>query len=289
MSPLRKRMLEDMQLHGLSSSTQELYIRHIRQLAKFFGKSPELLTEEELRRYFVHRSQTIKRATSTIDLCAIKFLFQTTLGRPWRTLELVRPKHSRTLPSVLSREEVQQVLGALRSPLYRAVLGTIYSCGLRLNEATQLQPAHIDSQRMQLRIRGKGNKERYIPLPQATLELLRDFWKTHRSPEWLFPARPRQGQPLGRPVDGPTVQAAFRAALRQSGINKPARVHTLRHSYATHLLEAGVNLRVIQMILGHRSPSTTAIYTHLTPEVRAGALCAINALIDPLIAQPTAA
>ena len=289
MSPLRKRMIEDMQLHGLSSCTQELYVRHIRQLAKFFGKSPDLLTEEELRRYFLHRSRTIKRSTSTIDLCAIKFLFQTTLQRPWATLELVRPPRGRALPVVLSRQEVKSILDQVRWPLYRTVLTTIYSCGLRVSEATGLRPGDVDSQRMQLRIRGKGNKERYVPLPQAALQTLREFWKTHRSPEWLFPARPRKGQPQGRPVDDYNVQGAFRGALAQSGVNKKATVHTLRHSYATHLLEAGVNLRVIQVILGHRSPNTTALYTHLTPEVRQSALQSIQALVDPLRATPARA
>jgi integrase/recombinase XerD len=281
MSPLRIRMMEDMQLHGLSSSTQQRYIEHIRRLARYFNLSPDKLTEEQLRQYFLHRSTTISRSTSTIDLCAIKFLFQKTLQRSWPCLTLARPPRGRNLPSVFSRQEVRQILQTLRLPLYRALFTTMYSCGLRASEAARLKVRDVDSARMQLRVRGKGSKERCVPLPQKTLKMLREFWKTHRSQEWLFPA---QIQPEGKslPVPRASVQQAFQRALAQSGVTKKARVHTLRHSYATHLLEAGVSLRVIQLILGHKSPSTTAIYTHLTPEVQQAALSAINQLIDPL-------
>ena len=184
---------------------------------------------------------------------------------------------------ILSREEVRRVLAAVRIPVYRACLTTIYACGLRLLEGTRLQVPDVDSARMLLHIHGKSKKDRYVPLPVSTLQLLRAHWRTHRSPLWLFPAPTRHGlahslKHDGGPVTRSSLQSAFRRAVQRAAIAKRAHVHTLRHSYATHLLEAGVNLRLIQDNLGHRSPRTTAIYTHLTGEVRA-------TLTEP--AQPT--
>ena len=187
------------------------------------------------------------------------------------------PKQKR-LPVVLSREEVHRILSAVRFPVYRACLTTIYSCGLRLSEGALLPVRSVDSARMVLRVLGKGSKEREIPLPETTLELLRDFWCTHRSAQWLFPARVHN-EDQSRPVPIWNVHMAFARARDQSGVNKPAHVHTLRHSYATHLLEAGVNLRAIQVILGHRSPESTAIYTHLTAPMLASVSQTINQLL----------
>ncbi len=174
----------------------------------------------------------------------------------------------------------------VRIPLYRACLATIYSCGLRLLEGSRLQVADVDSARMLLHIHGKSRKDRYVPLPAPTLKLLRAHWCTHRSPVWLFPAPTGHGLAHSLAHDGPvtrsSLQSAFRAALKRSGIAKRAHVHTLRHSYATHLLEAGFNLRVIQDHLGHRSPSTTAIYTHLTREVRAALTEPLDQLMEDL-------
>lgn len=281
MTLLRTRMLEDMQLHGLSHSTQERYVEHICRLARHFHQSPDQITEEQLRQYFLHRSKTISRSTSTIDLCAIKFLFQTTLQRSWPCLQLARPPKGRTLPTVFSRQEVATLLHSVRQPLYRVIFWTLYSCGLRASEAATLKVSDVDSARLQLRVHGKGAKDRCVPLPQKTLEMLREFWKTHHSQPWLFPARSAPDQPPA-PIQRSNLQAAFQSALAQSGIKKKAHLHTLRHSYATHLLEAGVSLRVIQLLLGHKSPATTAIYTHLTPETEQAARSAIAQLVDPL-------
>jgi len=274
-------MLEDMQLYGLATSTQHSYIQSIKRLAVHFSKSPELISDEELRRYFLHQTvvKKVSRSTTTIDLCAIKFLFSNTLGRDWRRLELVRPPREKKLPVVLSIGEVQRILHSVHFALYRVCLTTIYSCGLRLSEGAALEVGNVDSARMQLHIRGKGSKDRYVPLPEPTLQLLRKFWGTHRSQRWLFPARVNHRNHT-RPVTVQSIQIAFRAALKISGVKKAAHVHTLRHSYATHLLEAGVNLRIIQAVLGHRNTNTTAIYTHLTPQVRERALEPINQLID---------
>jgi integrase/recombinase XerD len=178
------------------------------------------------------------------------------------------------------------VLNRVRRPRYRACLTTIYACGLRINEAVHLQVGDIDGSRRMLHVRkGKGGQDRYVPLPQATLEMLRAYWRSHRHPLWLFPARPSQGQPVSAvtvPVTARSVRNAFAAALRESGIHKSASVHTLRHSYATHLLEAGVNLRQIQAWLGHRSLRTTTLYTHLTQQGEDLARHAVDGLMAGL-------
>ena len=289
MTPLRQRMLEDMQLKGFSARTQEAYVAAVRQLARHFRRSPDQITEEDLRQYFLYLTQQKKvaRATATIALCGIKFFFRTTLGRDFTVLELARPPRQFKLPVVLSREEVRLILREVTIPVYRVCLTTIYSCGLRLLEGAHLKPSHIDRERMLLHLPGKGNRDRLIPLPVATLEMLGVHWRTHHSPDWLFPAPPRLAlKPglvqTGGPVTRSSLQGAFRSALKKSGVRKRAHVHTLRHSYATHLLEDGVNLRIIQAALGHTSPQTTAIYTHLTQEVRQAALAPINRLTQGL-------
>jgi integrase/recombinase XerD len=288
MTALRQRMLEDMQLRDLAPKTQEAYVGAVAQLAKYFDKSPELLTEEELRQYFLYLSNAKRASRSTIvvALCGIKFLYSYTLRREWPLLELVRSAQEKKLPTVLSREEVQHILSCLQHPAYRACLTTIYACGLRLNEGVHLQVKDMDSARMMVHVRqAKGLKDRYVPLPQSVLELLRRYWASHRHPQWLFPGAPPAGhsrQAATRPICQSSVQRAFQAALTASGIQKPASVHTLRHSYATHLLEAGVNLRLIQAWLGHSSPKTTAIYTHLTRRAEERALESINRVMSDL-------
>jgi site-specific recombinase XerD len=289
MTPLRTRFIEDMQLHGYSPKTQSCYVGAVCGLAKHYHKSPDLISEEELRRYFLFLTleKKVARATATIALCGIKFLFQNTLQRNWTAFKLLRPRREKKLPVVLSREEVHKILAGVRTPIYRVCLTTIYSCGLRLSEGLFLQVPDVDSQRMLLRIRGKGNKDRLVPLPQRTLEQLRGLWRTHRSAAWLFPAITRHGlrysvQHDVGPVTRSTLQRAFHRALKQSGVAKAAHVHSLRHSMATHLLEAGVNLRVIQSILGHATPTTTALYTHLTQQVRESVQAPINELMNGL-------
>ncbi len=287
MTPLRQRMMEDMQLRGLSARTQQMYVRAVRQLAEHYGKSPDQVTEEELRQYFLYLKNVKQcaRSTSTVALCGIKFLYEHTLHRQWPTLTLVRPQRERKLPVVLSRQEVHRLLGCVRLPHYRVCLSTIYSCGLRLQEGVQLQVADIDSDRMLVHVQqGKGGRDRYVPLPQNTLQMLRGYWLTHRHPVWLFPARNGgRFQPFAtQPMGGSSVHSAFMAALKDSGIQKQATVHTLRHSWATHLLEAGLSLRQIQSYLGHSSLRTTAIYTHLTRTTEAEATNTIDQLMAGL-------
>jgi len=289
MTRLRQRMVEDMELHGFAARTQEAYLGVVCQLARYYQKSPDTITEEELRQYFLHlvNVKKLARASITIALCGIKFLYEHTLQQEWRILDIVRPKQEKRLPVVLSQEEVRAVLQQVRIPTYRACLTTIYACGLRLSEGRCLQIPDVDSARMLLHIHGKAKKDRYVPLPTGILSMLRELWKTHRSPVWVFPI-PRRDKiwhrpgETGVPVSVDAVQSAFRHALKRTGISKRAHVHTLRHSYATHLLENGINLRVIQELLGHRSPATTAIYTHLTAEVRSEAVDSINRLMRDL-------
>jgi site-specific recombinase XerD len=278
-------MLEDLRLRGFSPKTQEAYLGAVRQLAAYYHKPPDQIGEEELRQYFLYLTQVkrVSPSTCTIALTGIKFFYQHTLHRDWPTLELIRPLREKKLPAVLSIPEVQSVLNCLHTPRYRVCLSTIYACGLRLQEGVGLQVGDIDSGRHLLHVRGgKGNKDRYVPLPDRTLEDLREFWRSHRHPTWLFPSPHQTESSRDTPMEVSGVQRAFRAALQESGINKAATVHTLRHSYATHLLEAGVNLRIIQACLGHASPMTTALYTHLTQTMEGQVVEAVNQVLAAL-------
>jgi integrase/recombinase XerD len=240
-------------------------------LSEFYGKSPDLVSAEEFRQYCLHLKthKKVARQTSTQAICAFKLFWEKTLKRPWpHELELVRANPQFKLPVILSASEVRRILSLVPALDHRVALITLYSCGLRLGEALRLQVPDIDSQRMFLHIRaGKGNRDRYVPLPHRTLLLLREQWKSHRHPSWLFPAKGHSGRgapTATRPMCRTTLQRAFRLALQASGVKKAAHIHTLRHSYATHLLERGENLRQLQVNLGHKSPLATVVYTHLT-------------------------
>ena len=288
MTELRKRMIECLQLRGLAERTQEAYTRAVGQLAAHYHKSPDQITEAELRQYFlfIKNVKHYSRNTMTVAICGIRFFYEQTLNRQWAIFGIVRPAPEKKLPVILSRAEVRQILGCIRLPRYQICLSTIYSCGLRLQEGTHLQVADIDSGRRMIHVRhGKGAKDRYVPLPQRTLELLRQYWKTHRNPVLMFPAEGRDHidlQQATAPMSKSSVQDAFRASLKESGNNKRASVHTLRHSWATHLLEAGVNLRLIQEWLGHSSPATTSVYTHLTVKAEQLGADAINQIMSDL-------
>ncbi len=282
MTVLRQKMIEDMQLHGFAIRTQEAYLSAVRQLAKHYHKPPDQINEEELRQYFLFlkNEKQAARNTCTLALCGIKFFFEKTLRRDWKTFEFLRPPKEKKLPVVLSVAEVGRVLACVHRQRYRVCLTIIYACGLRLLEGVHLQIKDIDGERQLLHIsQGKGGKDRYVPLPSTCLKMLRQHWLTHRNPLWLFPS---PFEDAHQPMNESGVQRAFCAALQESGIHKKATVHTLRHSYATHLLEAGVNLRIIQSYLGHASPSTTAIYTHLTSITETQSRQTINDLVASL-------
>ena len=287
MTALRQKMIEDMQLHGLSVRTQDSYVRAVRQLVEHCHKPPDQISEEDFRQYFLYLKNVrkVSRSTCTIALCGIKFFYEQTLQRPWRTFELIRPAPEHKLPAVLSLQEVGRILTCVHHQRYRVCLSTIYACGLRLLEGVRLQVKDIDGDRKLVHVtQGKGNKDRYVPLPTACLGMLRQHWLTHRHPVWLFPSPhyATSRQLTSQPMSESGLQRAFRAALQESGVQKEATVHTLRHSYATHLLEAGLNLRIIQSYLGHASPTTTALYTHLTSASEALAVEAINELVAGL-------
>lgn len=288
MTELRQRFIEDLQLQGKSERTQQAYVRAVRMLAEHFNTPPDKLTEAQIRQYFLYVRNVKKWSASTITqaVCAIKTFSTVTLQREWRILDLIRPQKAQKLPDVLSHDEVQGLIQAVRLPHYRMCLTTIYSCGLRLSEGTRLQVRDLDSSRMLVHIRGgKGKKDRSVPLPQRTLELLRQYWVTHRHPVWLFPAGgkgPVQGTPAEQPISANTLQKVMRMARQEAGLTKAVSVHGLRHAYATHLLEAGVHLRLIQAYLGHTSPQTTARYTHLTSQAQTTAGETINRLMQSL-------
>jgi site-specific recombinase XerD len=274
MNALRQKMIEDMQLHGFAERTQEAYLLAVRQLAKHYRKPPDQIGEEELRQYFLFlkNEKHASRATCTIALCGIKFFFERTVGREWKTFEFLRRAKEKKLPVVLSLEEVGAILAHVHRQRYRVCLTTIYACGLRLLEGVRLQVKDIDGDRQLLHIcQGKGGKDRYVPLPSACLKLLRQHWLTHHNSTWLFPS----------PFDE-THQPMSASGVQESGVHKEATVHTLRHSYATHLLEAGVNLRIIQSYLGHASPATTAIYTHMTSNTEAQTRQTIDEIVASL-------
>ncbi|MFA4837597.1 MAG: site-specific integrase [Dehalococcoidia bacterium] len=266
MKPLRKKFIEDMQLHNLSARTQESYVMTVKVLAEHYKRSPDLLSDEEIRKFFLHLINERKSSASTLTIyfSGIKFFYEKTLKRIWNVLGIQRPPHSRKLPVVLSVEEVQRILSLIRNKTYRTALSLIYALGLRLNEGIHLKVGDIDPERRLVRIQnGKGGKDRYVPLPESSCELLQTYLQQHPTSSWLFPRRKS-----AEPIDPSGLQRAFKQALRQSGVQKEASIHTLRHSYATRLLESGVDLRTIQMLLGHNSIVTTTIYTHLTEKTQ---------------------
>jgi integrase/recombinase XerD len=228
MTPLRRRMLEDMQLRGLAERTQESYLAAVQQLAIHYAKSPDLITDEEVRQYFLYLRNVKHLAPNTVNVAlnAVKFLYTYTLQRPWPFRDLIRPHLPQKLPIVLSVEEVWQLIGQIRLPHYRACLSVIYTCGLRLLEGVRLQVSQIDSARMQLHIRGgKGNKDRAVPLPEQTLTLLRAHWLSHRNPVWLFPGRGPNGcerRSATAPMNESALQKAFHRAVQEgASISQP--------------------------------------------------------------------
>jgi integrase/recombinase XerD len=290
---LRQRMHQDLQLAGLSEGTQKAYLRAVRLLADHFHTPPDRLNEQQIRDYFLYlkNDRNFSSASLRIAYSGIKFFYSHTTPRDWPTLRGLRVQPQKSLPDVLSVDEVRQLIGAVRTLRHRTYFWTVYSLGLRLTEGLHLQVGDIDSARMLVHVhRGKGAKDRFVPLPRRTLALLREYWVTHRNPLWLFPAPTRPQRQVAtadhpittdRPMVKTGVQDVMRRVVEQLGLRKAVSIHTLRHSYATHLLEAGVNLRLIQQYLGHTSLETTMIYLHLTTVSQEQAVAAINNLMEP--------
>jgi integrase/recombinase XerD len=258
MTPLRQRMIEDMGIRNLAENTQSAYLQQITAYAAHFNRSPDQLGPEAIRAYQLYLLQTRMLSPSSVSVAtgALRFLYKTTLKRDWSLEEMPMPKRPFRLPVILSREEVMLFLDSIDNLKHRALLTTAYAAGLRVSEATHLKVTDIDSQRMILRVdQGKGGKDRYVMLSPRLLEVLRSYWKALRPTGWLFP-----GDLTGQPITRGAVELACQKARRASGIHKPVTPHSLRHAFATHLLESGTDLPTIQLLLGHRSLATTSRY-----------------------------
>ncbi len=237
MTPLRRQMIEGVELRGYAPSTVEGYVHAVAQLAGHYHRSPDRLAEREVRAdlLYLKGEKQVARGTFSVALGGIRFFYHQLLGRSWESLYVAKPRHEKRLPLVLSRGEVWHILDQVTIEVYRVCLTTIYCCGLRLMEGARLQVPDVDSARGVLRVQGKRRKEREVPLPVATLDLLRAHWRTHRSPIWLFPRTSRHRTPEAAdtqdrgPITRDSVQSAFRRAVARSGIHKRAHVHTLRH------------------------------------------------------------
>jgi site-specific recombinase XerD len=295
------RFAETLKLRGLATATQSEYLRFARKLLERLKCAPETVTEEQLRAHLLRLKEEHGYSPSSMRtaVAAMRALFGLHIGRDWKLFDLVRAPSQQKLPTVLTREEVARLFAVVREVRFRVFLRFVYATGLRLFEALQLQ---VDDLRHGDRVRvrgGKGNKDRYVPLPPAMLQELRRFWKTHRNPRWIFPSVGRgwREKPESRArlaiVDEPmgqgSVQHCMKIARAAAKLPKGTCTHTLRHSYATHMLEEGVSIRLISAYLGHSSLETTLIYTHLTAVNEAAARAAITRLLPPDDLEPPAA
>lgn len=287
LTPLAKKMLHDLQLAGMSARTQESYLRAVRKFAQFTKIAPDKASENDLRTYllYIKNEQHWEANSLKVAYSGIKFFYKTTTPRDWPTLRNLRVPRSDKLPTVLSIPEVDQLIAAVRKPIMRCFLWTVYSLGLRLQEALNLQVSDIDAKRMMVHVRrGKGHKDRFVPLTRETLELLRQAWTTHGNSVWLFPAEGRdhkQASTAKRPMEPSTPQDCMKKVVHGLGWGyRGVSIHTLRHCFATHLLEAGVNLRQIQKYLGHATLMTSTIYLHLTNVGEEAAISKLNELMS---------
>jgi site-specific recombinase XerD len=282
-TPLRQRYIEDLRLKNFSPGTIKQYVLAVAGFARFHGCSPEKLTREDVRAYLVHLLERgLARNSVVLHRSALRHLYVTTLGRSDWLAELPRPQPEHRLPVVLSQQEVQRLFAVVENLKQRAFFMVAYDAGLRLSEIINLRLEDIDSQRMVIRIRqGKGHKDRYARLTPELLAALRQYWRAYRPETWLFP-----GAAPDKRYDLATPGQLLKKACRRAGIHKRVSMHTLRHSFATHLLEAGANLRVIQRLLGHSNVRTTSLYTHVSLEQLRDAPGTMQ-LIESLEPQPT--
>ena len=262
MGKLKDQMLMDLQLSGAKPRTQEAYLREVENLAKYFNRSPAELGEAELKKYMLYmiNERHLSEGTFRFYVAGLKFLYRTTLKREWPVEKIKHPRSKRKLPVVLDLSEVEALFAVTKNLKHKAMLMITYSSGLRVSETARLKMTDIDSKRMTIRVSdGKGGKDRYSILSRTALEHLRQYWRKYRPAEWLF-----EGQKQDEHITSQTIQTIFYAEKKRAGIKKPASIHTLRHSFATHLIEAGTSLHHVQLLLGHRSPTTTTVYLHVS-------------------------
>jgi integrase/recombinase XerD len=285
MTPLRLRMIEDMQIRNLAPLTQSAYLLQVSLFARHFGQSPERLGREDIRAYRLYLAQDKHLAASSISVAvaALRFFYTVTLKQAWTVdADIPTCRLPRKLPQVLSQKEVSQFLDAVESLKHRVILTVCYAAGLRVSEAVRLKPSAIDSRRMVIRVEeGKGRKDRYVMLSPKLLDILRDYWKATRPTEWLFP-----GDRPGRPITRFAVERVCQETRQRSDITKPVTPHSLRHAFAVHLLESGADLRTIQLLLGHRSLTTTSRYLRIATSKVCATASPLDSLVSVLPAVP---
>lgn len=286
MSLLRQRMIEDLTIRNYSPRTVDIYVDRVAKFAQHFGRSPERLGPDEIRAFQLYLLEKKKSSWAELNqtVCALRFLYKVCLDKPWMIEHIPFPKQPKKLPVVLSREEVASVLIALDNPKHRTMLMTLYATGVRLSELLALQVRDIDSGRMLVGVRqGKGARDRYVPMSDALLAQLRRYWLQHRPPRWLFPGKDSEVS-----LNASSVQKVCGKAGRAAGLSKRVSPHTFRHTFATHHLEAGTDIRTIQVLLGHRHLSTTAVYLHVAaqaPGHSRKALDLLGGVLQPGVAE----
>jgi integrase len=282
---LYQQHLKALRRQGKSKSTIDIYSRAVRRVTEFFDRSPDRLSTDDLKEYFSNLVETHSWSTVKVDRCGLQFFYQHVLGKDWQWVDIVKPPQVKSLPDILTTDEVSLIINSTRELRYQTYILTVYSMGLRLGEALRLRIGDIDGQRHRVHVRNsKGRKDRLVTLPQATLLALRKYWSTHRHPSLLFPAGTtpdERGRAEGA-MNPSGLQKSIKTIVRSCGIHKQITTRSLRHTYGAHLVEAGLNLRAIQQQMGHVNPTTTAIYTQLTESAQQHADDMINAIIDRL-------
>jgi integrase/recombinase XerD len=270
---------------GKSKSTIDIYSRAVRRITEYFDRCPDRLTTDDLKEHFTNLVNTHSWSTVKVDRNGLQFFYKHVLNKDWKWVDIVKPPIVKSLPDILTTNEISQMINATREARYQTYILTVYSMGLRLGEALNLKVGDIDAERVRVHIRnGKGRKDRFVTLPEVTLVALRQYWATHRHCTYLFPTgkTPQERRKAKVPMARSGLQRSFKAIAQSCNIHKQVTIHTLRHCYGTHLLEEGLNLRAIQHELGHDSPKTTALYTQLTAPAQQNTAKIINAVVNRL-------
>ena len=278
--------LRALKLQGKATKTTDSYARAIRRVSAYFDRCHDQLDGEDFKTYFASLIDTRSWSLVKIERCGLQFFYRHVLDRDWPWVEMLKPPKVQSLPDVLSLDEIARIILATRERRYQTFWLTAYSMGLRLGETLNLRVGDIDAERAQLHVRaGKGRKDRFVVLPRLTLQCLRRYWRDHRHPALLFPGRALIGRPATGVMDRGSTQKAFSRVVADCGINKKVSIHSLRHAYATHLIEVGLNLRGVQELLGHACPRTTARYVHMTDKARDDRRVLIDGLMGQLRQQ----